>query len=65
MAKNQGTIPSNAPQANTTNGRAQSQLDWNAKPRTTTPRREYAWMRSYSLICGTQPHSPFGCGVAQ
>lgn len=38
---------------------AASRLDWNVPPRQNrTPRSEYAFMREYALLCGTQPNRP-------
>jgi hypothetical protein len=56
VATPHSSIPSAHPQSRSTS-RTASGLDWNTpKPRTTTPRAEWAWMRRYALICGTQPH---------
>lgn len=68
MSKGKRTTPCVATQpANPT--RSLSGLDWNIPRKPRTPRREFAFMRAYSLVWSQSPNGgsfgPFNGGVAQ
>jgi len=52
-------VPPSHPRSKRLKPTAASRLDWDVSRRPkSTPRSEYAFMREYELICGTQPSRP-------